>query len=115
MIDKDEKVVLKWMNDNIDESDCFRPVMIHANIKGKIKNEDDVVTICRRLQAKELIDEKNNTPNDPHQRNSCYRITKKGMDELNPNTREKKIYKIAIIGMLSAIVAAITSIISIFT
>ena len=61
MEDKEDELVLKWMNDHINEAPCFRPVMIHANIKDKIKNEVTVVKICIRLQAKKLIDEKTQT------------------------------------------------------
>jgi len=106
---------LKWLNDNFHQSNCFNPKQIYAQVHTKISTEGTVESVCRRLHTMKLIDEITVQPGDPNKKHSCYKISQLGIDELTPNTREKKMYKIAIIGMAAAIIAAITSIISIFT
>lgn len=115
MTDRDERIILNWLNDNFNRSNCYKPKEIYGHVAHKITPENTVVETCRRLHAMKLIDEITNKPGDPEKRDSCYRISQLGIDKLNPNTREKKMFKIAIIGMAAAIIAAITSIISIFT
>ena len=113
MTDREERIILNWLNDNFNHSNCFRPDEIYAHVHHKITPEDTVVTTCRRLHAKNLIEEITNTPNDSMKRNSCYRISQLGIDELNPNTRDKQMFRFAKIGAAAGIIAAITSIIAV--
>lgn len=113
LTDKDEKFILEWLNDKFKQSDCFRPQQIYDHNKNEFSNESIVVSTCRRLHAKKLIDEITSTVNDPDKRDSCYSISKAGMDELNPNTLDKQMFKLAKIGASAGIIAAITSIIAI--
>lgn len=108
-------LILNWLNDNFDHLNCYTPEQIYSANISKITPDDLVVETCRRLHARKLIDEMTSQPGDSLKRRSCYRISQLGIDKLNPNTREKNLYKIAIIAMAAAIIAAIASIISIFT
>ena len=99
-----------WLNENFDQSNCYNPKEIYGHVAHKITPEGLVVKTCRRLHAKKLIDEINSHATDPEKRKSCYRISQKGIDELNPNTREKRMFTFAKIGAAAAIVAAITSV-----
>jgi len=113
LTDRDERIILNWLNDNFNHSNCYKPKEIYGHVHHKITPEDTVVSTCRRLDAKKLIDEITSHPNDPEKRESCYRISQLGIDELNPNTRDKQMFKFAKIGAAAGIIAAITSIIAV--
>jgi len=115
LLDEEEKAILIWLKENMKHSSCYRPNAIYSNNRETFTNESKVVTVCRRLSIKELIEAENETPGDSSHRNTCYYISKLGLDELNPNTRDKKIYKMIVVGTLAAIIAALASVIGIFT
>jgi len=115
MIDEEEKDILLFLKNNMKYSSCYKPTQIYSSMEPRLTNEDKVVTLCRILCSKKLIDAETETSNDSSHRNTCYSISKLGLDELNPNTRDKKIYKMIVVGTLSAIIAAIASVIGIFT
>jgi len=118
IMETNEHNLLKFLKDHEDEKRCFKPGEI-LDIVGHTGQDLDtleiVATDCRNLQARDMIIEKTGHASDPQQIHSCYRITQKGLDQLNPNTRDKNMYKIAKIAMSAAIIAAIASIIGIFT
>ena len=101
------------MNDNFEHSNCYRPVDIYAHIHNMITPEETVVKVCRRLHAMNLIEEISNKPNDPSKRESCYRISQLGIDKLNPNSREKGMFKMQKITTALAIITTIASVITV--
>jgi len=113
LLDREEKFILEWLNDHFVESNCFKPLDIYDHNKSKFSNESYIVSTCRRLHARKLIDEMTSHAGDPDKRNSCYRISNAGIDALNPNSTEKKMFKLAKIGAAAGIIAAITSIIAV--
>jgi len=112
---REERIILNWMNDNFHQSTCFKPKEIYAHVHSKTITEDTVVSICRRLDTMDLIEEVTETPSDPMKINSCYRISQKGIDELTPNTREKQMFTFARVGAIGLVIVIIISIIALLS
>ena len=104
---------MNWLNDNFHLSNCFNPKQIYGHVNHEISTEGTVESVCSRLHTMNLIDEITNQSGDPNKKHSCYKISQLGIDELNPNTREKKMFTFAKIGAAAGVIAAITSIIAV--
>lgn len=113
MISREERSVLQYLQLNQTTYDCYKPEMLVDCFIGESKSIEDIANICITLSNKKLITMQHSSSNKKF--SSCYSISEKGIDELNPSSRGKNLYKFALLGTIFAGIAAIASIISIFT
>lgn len=108
-----EHTVLSCFNMGLETSvRCYNPRNLNKDFELSF-DEDTIVSICRKLHAKKLIDEITTTPSDPRGLNTCYRISEKGIDKLNPNSREKKMFKMQKLNTVLALFATAASVITV--
>lgn len=114
MISHEERIILEHLQLNQTSQDCYKPDELAACFTTNLKTSEEVADICVALSNKKLITMQNYVPSNK-KLSSCYSISEKGIDELNPSSRSKNLYKFALLGTIFAGIAAIASIISIFT
>ena len=97
----------------MDTQDSYKPKMILDSIES-LKDELKVAKTCSRLYSKGVVDLMSSTSTDPNKLGNYYRINAKGIDELNPSSKNKNIYRLAIIGGICSPIAIVLAIIAIF-
>ena len=112
MVDKNEKIILKFLNENIDTQYDYNAEDISKSTLDLKIDKNEIAIVCSRLYSKRLIDSISVGSSNAHNLNNTYRINEKGMEELNPFSRSKIQHTFIILGTIFAGIAAIGVIIT---
>lgn len=110
-MDKNEKKILKFLHENIDTQHHYYPKEILESVDIKI-DELKAAKICSKLQSIELIDAITFKSSDPDKLGNTYRINSKGIDEVNPFSKNKIQHNLIILSTIFAGIAALGVIIT---
>lgn len=116
LLDHTERQILNYLNLNIDTQNCYEPKHISDNFgssNDKLDDELKAAKVCSRLYAKGVVDLMGSRSSDPDKLGNCYRINAKGIDELNPSSKNKNLYRLAIIGGICSPIAIVLAIVAI--